>query len=342
MTTEEATPTESEQTSETTTTTDTEATAEPAATEAAPTTETAVAESTPTNTTTEQDQLGQPRRSDARSTGTLASRLCRPGAHIQAMIDAEFRDRALYLPGAGTLVLADLHLGRAATSTVQVPLGERRDITSRLEDLLDRYRPTRVVLAGDVLHSFSGTPGEAAESFDRAVRLVESRDTELAITPGNHDAMLGGLWSGDSVVEFTLEARTRAREDTSGEGEDNGENGNTRSGKRDGTIVVTHGHEPPETEAGTYVVGHDHPAIEIEGQRRPCYLYGPGAYGNADVLMLPAFTRLAGGVEINGLHARDLQSPLLTDLGKFRPIVYDEGSEETLWFPPLTEFRSML
>jgi uncharacterized membrane protein len=82
VTTEEATPTESEQTSETTTTTDAEATAEPAATEAAPTTETAAAESTPTNTTTEQDQLGQPRRSDARSTGTLASRLCWPGAHI--------------------------------------------------------------------------------------------------------------------------------------------------------------------------------------------------------------------------------------------------------------------
>ena len=86
------------------------------------------------------------------------------------MIDAEFRDRALYLPGAETLVLADLHLGRAATSAVQVPLGEQQDITSRLEGLIDRYTPTGVVLAGDVLHSFSDTPGEAAESFDRVVR----------------------------------------------------------------------------------------------------------------------------------------------------------------------------
>jgi hypothetical protein len=59
-------------------------------------------------------------------------------------------------------------------------------------------------------------------------------------------------------------------------------------------------------------------------------------------LVLPAFTRLAGGVEINGLRARELQSPLLTDLGAFRPIVYDEDSEEALWFPPLSEFRSML
>ncbi|PSP72960.1 metallophosphoesterase [Halobacteriales archaeon QS_3_64_16] len=264
------------------------------------------------------------------------------------MIDAEFRDRALYLPGAGTLVLADLHLGREATSAVQIPLGERRDITSRLADLLDQYRPTRVVLAGDVLHSFSDTPGEAAESFDRVVRLVESRDATLLITPGNHDAMLGGLWSGDSIAEFTLEIGARNREDNSREDDgnsengENGENGNTRSGKRDGTIVVTHGHELPEMEAGTYVIGHDHPAIEIEGQRRPCYLYGPGAHEGADVLMLPAFTRLAGGVEINGLHARELQSPLLTDLGEFRPIVYDEESEEALWFPPLAEFRSML
>jgi len=261
------------------------------------------------------------------------------------MIDAEFRDRALYLPGAETLVLADLHLGREATSAVQVPLGEQQDITSRLEGLIDRYTPTGVVLAGDVLHSFSDTPGEAAESFDRVVRLVESRNAKLVITPGNHDAMLGGLWSGDSVAEFALETGVQDREDATSENDENDENsqnGDARSEKRDGTIVVTHGHELPGMEAGTYVIGHDHPAIEIEGQRRPCYLYGPGAYEGMDVLMLPAFTRLAGGVEINGLHARELQSPLLTDLGEFRPIVYDEESEEALWFPPLAEFRSML
>ena len=65
-------------------------------------------------------------------------------------------------------------------------------------------------------------------------------------------------------------------------------------------------------------------------------------YASADVLMLPAFTRLAAGVPVNGPSARDFQSPLVTDLEGFRPIVRDEASDETLWFPPLDEFRSML
>jgi len=33
--------------------------------------------------------------------------------------------------------------------------------------------------------------------------------------------------------------------------------------------VVLHGHETPDDDADRYVVGHDHPTIVIEGQRRP-------------------------------------------------------------------------
>ena len=239
------------------------------------------------------------------------------------MIDVEFRDRALYLPGADVLVCSDLHLGRDATSAVRAPLGERRDITGRLRALCDRFFPTEVVLAGDVLHSFSGTPGDAAESFDGVVREIETRDLGLTITPGNHDAMLGGLWGGRTPAQYRI-----------------GSDGEVTDG---GEVVVCHGHElPEEGGAGTYVIGHDHPAIEIEGQRRPCYLYGPSMYESADVLMLPAFTRLAAGVPVNGSSARDFQSPLIADLEGFRPIVRDEASDETLWFPPLDEFRSML
>lgn len=264
------------------------------------------------------------------------------------MIDAAFRDRALYLPARDVLVCADLHLGRDATAAVQASLGERADITGRLAALCDRFSPTEVVLAGDVLHSFSGTPGDVAESFDAIVRGIESRGATVAITPGNHDAMLGGLWGGERVPEYRLGPGTGGKGGSEG---DDGDTGGTDAdegtdtsaeGTDTGDVVVCHGHETPRTAAGTYVIGHDHPAIAIEGQRRPCYLYGPDAYQGADVLMVPAFTRLAAGVVVNQLRARDLQSPLVEDLEGFRPIVRDEEGDETLWFPPLGEFRSML
>jgi uncharacterized protein len=239
------------------------------------------------------------------------------------VIEAVFRDRALYIPAAETLVCADLHLGRDAASTVQAPLGEHRDLRGRIGTLRERFDPSTVVIAGDMLHSFSNTPGAVAESFEGIVRTIE-RDSELVITTGNHDAMLAGLWQGGRP-EFRLNGT-----------------GNDEMAKQDEGIVVCHGHESPRRKASTYVIGHDHPAIEIEGQRHPCYLYGPGVYDGADVLVLPAFTKLAGGVVVNRLHARDLQSPLITDLDPFHPIVRDERSDETLRFPPLGEFHSML
>lgn len=255
------------------------------------------------------------------------------------MIDVAFRDRALYFPGADALVCADLHFGRDATSAVQAPLGERADLVGRLTALCDRFSPTEVVLAGDVLHSFSGTPGDAAESFDRMVGAIESRGARLVVTPGNHDAMLGGLWQKCLKPEYRLDSGSSGDSD---DGVDGDEDDGSGDGGGDDELVVCHGHEAPEGKAGTYVIGHDHPTIEIEGQRRPCYLYGPAAYEGANVLMVPAFTRLAAGVVINRMQARDFQSPLVRDVEGFRPIVRDETSDETLWFPPLGEFRSML
>jgi len=140
---------------------------------------------------------------------------------------------------------------------------------------------------------------------------VDAADAELVVVRGNHDTTLDAL--ADPVPETRL---------------------------RDGT-VVHHGHEPPEADASRFVVGHDHPAIEIEGVRHPCFLWGNGSYREADVLVLPAFTELAAGTPVNGMRGRDADSPLLADIGSFRPIVRDETGE-TLVFPPLDSLRDHL
>jgi hypothetical protein len=118
--------------------------------------------------------------------------------------------------------------------------------------------------------------------------------------------------------------------------------GPTASEYRVGDWVVCHGHEAPTASAEGYLVGHDHPTIIIEGTRRPCYLYGAGSYEGADVLMLPAFTRLAAGMPVNRMTGAEFQSPLVRNADPFRPIVRDEDADETLTFPPLGRFREML
>ena len=225
------------------------------------------------------------------------------------------RDRACYLPAADALVLSDLHVGKAAASNVEFPLGERTDLSERLAALLSAFDPADVVVAGDLLDAFDRVPHGVAETVDRLAATVRDAGADLVVTPGNHDGHLGTVYDGPAPAEHRL---------------------------ADGETVVCHGHESPAEEADRYVVGHDHPAIEIEGKKRPCYLVGEGVYRGADVVMLPAFTSLAAGVTVNGMRAGDFASPLVTDPDAFRPVVWDADAGEALEFPPLGELRPFL
>lgn len=225
-----------------------------------------------------------------------------------------FRDRACHLPAADAVVVADLHVGRAAASRVAYPLGERDDLRERLVDALDRFDPATAVLAGDLLHRF----GAASDRTAAGVRALADACRDAGARPvavaGNHDAALDDAWDGDVHDEYRLD---------------------------DGTVVC-HGHEEPTTDAPRYVIGHDHPTIRIEGRRRPCLLYGEGIYRDRDLLVLPAFTALAPGVVVNRMDAAAFDSPLVRDADALRPAVHDPGTGETLAFPPLGRFRELL
>ncbi|MFD1597434.1 metallophosphoesterase [Halobellus rarus] len=231
------------------------------------------------------------------------------------MDDVVYLPRAVFIPAADALVVADLHIGRSEASDVEYPIGERRDLLERLRGLLTTVDPETAVFAGDVLHQFGTVSERSRETVERLVSACRDAGSSPVFVRGNHDAAL------DSVRDDVRDAYVASD---------------------DPRTVVCHGHEEPSIDAERYVIGHDHPAIEIEGQRRPCFLDIPDAYGDADVLMLPAFSRLAAGVEISDARPDDLLSPLVDDLDRARPVVYDEDGAEALAFPPLGSFRRML
>ncbi|MFC7071168.1 metallophosphoesterase [Halobaculum lipolyticum] len=222
------------------------------------------------------------------------------------MLNAGFRDRAVHLRDADALVVADLHVGRAEASDVEYPLGEASDLVGRLAALLDRFEPAEVVLAGDVLHQFGRVSLAVADSLAALVDACRDAGARPVLVRGNHDTALADAWDGPIHDAYELDLRVGGA-----------------------PAVVRHGHEPPpdDEDAGLYVVGHDHPTIAIEGQRHPCYLYAERAYRGADVLMLPAFSRLAAGVEVNGMRARDFQSPFVPDANALRPILARGGAD---------------
>jgi len=228
--------------------------------------------------------------------------------------DLAFRDRAVYLPATETLVLADLHLGREAVSNVAAPLGERSDLLDRVATLRSTFEPTTVVFAGDLLHSFSTVPDGVEGTVEALYTACVDDGLDVVAIEGNHDQQLETVWPTSIESAVTLD---------------------------DGTVVC-HGHEEPELSGKRYLIGHDHPAITIEGVKRPCFCVDPTGYRESELVVLPAFTRLAGGVELNRLRADALQSPLVSSVEALRPIVWDADVEQTLQFPPLGEFRRLL
>ncbi|MDY6765084.1 MAG: metallophosphoesterase [Halobacteria archaeon] len=224
-----------------------------------------------------------------------------------------FKGNTAYFPEIDTLVLSDLHIGiedAAVDEGMSMPLREAETLKRRLGNVLDFFEPSTVVFNGDVLHRF-GEVGTSGKTLRDLRETVVDAGAESVFIKGNHDPML------DSLVE-------------------------TRDTYQDGNVVFVHGHTVPVDlpESPLYVVGHDHPAIEIEMQKRECFIYGP--FEDSDVLMTPAFNPLCQGVVINRMSARDFMSPFIrADLDEFRVVVENEDGE-VLRFPPLKEFRNML
>ena len=255
-----------------------------------------------------------------------------------------FADRAVYLLEADALVIADVHLGRGAASVVDAPIDAVDGVVDRLAGLLERFEPETVVVAGDLLHSFSFVPQDVREQMDAIVRAVETADANLVLTPGNHDPMVEDVFTGAIFDSYRPgDGRTVV---CHGDVEPTGLEEATLDGATlDGATLEEERDSPPDPRL--YVVGHDHPALSIDGRKRPCFLYGPGVYDlesgeRVDVLVLPAFSRLARGTTVNRRRASDFQSPLITTIDPFYPVVRDVDAGETLWFPRLGECRELL
>ena len=228
---------------------------------------------------------------------------------MEALSGIQLRDHAAYLDGV--LVLADLHLGKAASADVAVPIGAGEDMVERVATLCDQFDPETVVVAGDLLHSFETVPHLVEETLNGIQHAVDDRP--IVVTPGNHDTLLEAVWGGETMPEYRV-----------------------------GETIICHGHVEPAGDACRYIIGHDHPTITIEGHRRPCYLAGDGVFADADLLVLPSFNRLVAGVEINQMTTSEFLSPLITDAAALSPVIRDEKRGETLQFPALEEFRHTL
>jgi len=225
----------------------------------------------------------------------------------------DFYNHALFIRRLRTCVVSDIHIGLEETLYSQglhFPLHEDRALLERFEAILDRFDPATVVLAGDIFHAFDRVGKTVQKKFLSLIRTLQ-KESEVVFVRGSHDTMLPSLVS-EALDRYDF-----------------------------GGFTIVHGDQFME-DHGFLVMGHDHPVIEIDLERFPCFLYGRKLVQGKDVIVMPAFNPLSPGVTINYAKSRNFLSPFLqrADTGRLQPIVEADG--EAIVFPPLAEMRRFM
>ena len=238
-------------------------------------------------------------------------------------------DRLRILPGGAALitpedvlVVADLHLGCEAAleqEGLSLPRVQTRKIGAYVRDLIDRVSPSKLVVAGDLKHNFSRNLLQEWEDVSRFVQGL-SESVQVEVVKGNHDNFLGSILR-EFGVPLVREASV-------------------------GGVRIVHGHSGAPSDQPT-VMGHIHPSVGLRdgvdpGVKDRCFLY----CAPLEMLVLPALSLVAGGLDVVLQPDSDRSSPLLPGGGlvDFTPISFTEG--RPLKFPspkalsPLTRFPS--
>lgn len=180
-------------------------------------------------------------------------------------------DKAIYWPAEQTLLIADIHFGKAAAYRrlgQPVPKGTTKINLQRLDTLLQQYPSQGLIFLGDFLHApESRTPETHAQllAWRRRHRLLE-----ITLIRGNHDRRAGDppVELGITVVPEPLLL---------------------------GPFALQHEPEPHPTHH--ILAGHLHPAFRLHGRGRqslrlPCFCIGER------VSLLPAFGSFTGMMDI--------------------------------------------
>jgi len=176
-------------------------------------------------------------------------------------------ERAAYLPEQGSLLVADVHVGKAASFRglgVPVPQGTTRGTLARLSAALAATQAARLIVLGDFVHS-SRSYGRATVQALAQWRAAHA-SLRITLLRGNHDARAGDppLELGIEVIDAPL---------------------------RCGPYLLAH--EPAAMPRAYVLAGHVHPCVVVGSRgfdrlRLPCFHFG------RSVGVLPAFGEFTG------------------------------------------------
>ncbi len=236
---------------------------------------------------------------------------------------------ALYIDDLSTIVVSDLHLGLEslmADSGMFMPKFQLSEMKEDLSNMIAERDVEKLIVCGDIKHEFSETSYGERKEVEELMEFLGELVEDIYLVKGNHDNYLIYPVKGYEDVELQ---ETFVLED----------------------VCFAHGHEKDERMRGLdvnyLIIGHEHPALSLKDdigvkEKIRCFLYGE-MEDDKKLIVMPAFSELAQGSDMNNVREQELLSPVLkdmVDLDNMKAVGVDK--EAGLFeFPELGELRKI-
>jgi len=207
-------------------------------------------------------------------------------------------EQAVYIRSDDALAIGDLHLGYEAAlqaEHVAIPRFQLEPMLERLEKLLAKYNPERIIINGDMKHEFSRNKNQEWDEVETILDMLAYR--EVIVIRGNHDNFLQTILARRNiriVDSMTLPASQ---------------------------VTFLHGHKKIGSE-GMKIYSHEHPVLRLQDDvgaqvKLPCFLYDEAS----QIIVMPAFSPLASGTNVISPE-KSFMSPELRELDLSNAKVY--------------------
>lgn len=224
-------------------------------------------------------------------------------------------DTALWFEAEKVLIINDLHIGYEEAlhhKGILVPRFQLEQIMTKLKLILQKTKPTKIIINGDLKHEFGKVLRQEWNEVLHFLDFLLAKVKEVIIIKGNHDPIIKPIADKRGIVvvnEYKI-----------------------------GDTLIVHGDELVETSAKRIVIGHEHPAITIrEGskwEKYKCFLRGK--WRGKELIAVPSFNPLLEGTDVL---KEELLSPFLENIKNFE--VYIVGEKEVFYFGKVKEVSSI-
>ncbi|MBC7107400.1 MAG: metallophosphoesterase [Methanomassiliicoccales archaeon] len=193
----------------------------------------------------------------------------------------------------GLVAIADLHIGMESAlekEGILIPRMQTATMRDSLIRIIDKYAPEQILVVGDIKHEFSKNLEQEWNEVRSMLSLLREHSNVILIK-GNHDNYLKTIAS-KMGIEVLDSFSTKG-------------------------ITFAHGHI--DIDRRPLIIGHEHPSVKLLDRvgaaiKLPCFVF----LKKEKVIVLPAFSPLAIGVDIARAGPSECLSPILqkADLAK--------------------------